>query len=469
MRINWFLARHGGPDGVSLMAWNWEKILETQGHEVFFITGDYEACYYGPMPQNVEVVPSIGLGYILNEQFLNSVLSPNPNIDALVQNTEKVANEIQARLADLNIFHNLLSLRLAHPAAALGILEVIMANTERVFVNFAPDSDFERVRGLNPAYHNEFYKAIKQGCNKDNGHGPYDFPNLLHIVLNSQQKASFRDIYGIPEERIFVIPDFLYLVEPSLPVSSLDPNFIETLNENTEDIVVDKDTVYLVHPVRVVSRKRTIEALFYAHQYRKTKGNENTAVIFTHPNKDSLDYYDECIKLAKVLDVPIIYLGNIMKTRGDRWTLEYIYRNLSILNCVGIISSDLGGWENAILEMAANGIPIAVNSELVSFYPLQEKGMIMHPLLLNATNNLMNGHSPESVAKYDAQNVPEFKYFVEWVTSMTQDTEKREITVQNNYSVCYNYYSTASSEIQQKVQSLIQAITQLQQMQLALN
>jgi len=39
--------------------------------------------------------------------------------------------------------------------------------------------------------------------------GPYNLPNLYHIVLNPTQRKSFLKKYKIPHNHIFEIPDFL--------------------------------------------------------------------------------------------------------------------------------------------------------------------------------------------------------------------------------------------------------------------
>ena len=132
-----------------------------------------------------------------------------------------------------------------HPSAAIAIKELVEENPHRNFVNFAPDSDWERptrVRLIKDAVKN----ILSPNYDCEDFGAPFKYDNLHHIVLNLDQKETFTDKYGVAKDKVFDLPDHNHFDSPELKLAdTADKGFIEYLRDNC---VYMKDGEILVVP-----------------------------------------------------------------------------------------------------------------------------------------------------------------------------------------------------------------------------
>jgi len=464
----------GGFDGVSLLAFEYLKLLNKLGLKVNIITGDKEEEYgYRDYHGNkVFLINRLSFKHP-NSQYLfnNCFVRSNENMDtwmvAFNKHKEEIKKSLEKKILKKEdapiIVHNMLSLRYLHPAAAIAVKELIEKYSNRYFVNFAPDSDWERVERLEHVK-DEVKETISCGSGLKNGTGPYNYKNLFHIVLNPVQRKVFHETYKVPKDHIFEIPDFLEFKSQKLNIlDSPKQGFLDHLSKNcmlfdngkikSRKKELGPDMVYFLCPVRPVKRKKIRTSIFLAHQF-SLKAKKNVSVILTHPNVDEKEfwnYFVDCIKFANALDVNLIFLGDslkLVKEKEGQWTLDDIYRNMAALNTIGMITSYKGGWENAINELLYAGIPVFMNPKLNSYKPITEK-MKLKVLAksLDPCDKIIQKHKVEELKDLDATDVPEINDFVSWVEDYYDSkSEKRTELINYNYDQAYKNISLESKK-----------------------
>lgn len=475
--LYWILARVGGFDGVSLQTFEYMNLLNSLNLHVDVITGCEEVEYGKP-------------DYGLNDKHLVEKLSfKHPDSDLLYYNSfaylnqnhtmqhgskwptvfenhktgvKKSLEKVLSGQKDAPVIvHNLLSLRHMHPAAAIAIKELVEENPYRKFVNFAPDSDWERPQRVrfikDPIKH-----ILSPNYNIEEFGAPYKYDNLYHIVLNFGQRKMFTDKFGIAQNQVFDLPDHLYFDSPKLKIADApDKGFIDYLGDNCIHMKdrkieytkgnIDADTVFFVCPVRPVERKKIRTAIFLVNQYQYSTG-KHASIIIPHPNGDELDYFEESVYFANRCGVEMVYLGDSLKLSNDGaqdvWILDDFYKNMAALNSIGMVTSNRGGWENAINELLKAGIPTLVNPQLNSYPQIVEQmGFNVLGLPLQTCFDIIANTSLDRIGYIYAKEVPEVQKFISWVNKYgTAHSTERNDYVKQEYEKAYNHLSSKARE-----------------------
>ena len=479
--VYWLISRVGGFDGVSLQTFEYIRLLNEIGIKVRIITGNEETQYghINYFENNISLLKSLGFNhldsrYLYKNSFTNNGGEPDEWKKVFEKHKEKIKKSLEKEILQKEnspvIAHNMISLRHMHSAAACAVKELIEKYPNRSFVNFAPDSDWERP-GRVEKIKEHVREAIASESKVKDGFGPYNYKNLYHIVLNHIQKAIFIDVYKIDEKQIFEIPDIIHFESKNLKIlKSPEQGFLEYLSENCvfaeEGCIkykkkdVDKDMVYFLCPVRPIKRKKIRIAIFLARQFAVSSG-KNVSIVITHPNVDEridevefTNYFFESVLFANKLGVNLIYLGGSLKLAKDKpdvWALKDVYNNMAALNSIGMVTSNQGGWENSINEILRAGIPLFMNRNLNS-YALITKKMGIKVLDISLAPcygiyDIIKNDDSKDLKKIDAHDVPEIKKFVSWAkNNYLFNSKKRNELVKYNYHQAYLHLSSKSKE-----------------------
>ena len=459
------IMRTGGLDGVALQAREYRHLLNKLDINVHVITGDCQTKFApaNPIGHQQTIVSRLDFNHrdsmlLFANQFNSGVetegaekISEEQWLELFDYHRKKIFKRVDRILSGIPhntpvLIYNLVSLRHAQPAAAVALYEIIKKYPERAFISHSADPDAERPEKIDRIKDFVLEKITAVPGRRYSG-GPYNLPNLYHIVLNPTQHKNFLKKYKIPEDHIFEIPDFLDFPSAE-PFIRLAPRkiFVKYLCDRKlkahkdsykyEHGHIDKNTLIFISPVRPVYRKRLKEAMVLVSEYAHNRGREAVFVV-THPNIDDKEYFAETIKFAHEIDLPYYHLGEDFSLE----TLDMVYENIAAFNSIGIIASSAGGWENALNEMARFCIPFCMDSKLNSFKPLtREIGIKTHGIDFS--------HFKPFVERVKAGNyIPgEFaseKFMLDafkWIDKMF-DRPKRKKVVEHNYRKAYDYLS----------------------------
>ncbi len=465
------LMRMGGLDGVALQKMEYSFLLNDLDMNVHAISGREETEFGGENPDGHEqtIIPELDFYHEDSLALFANQFEEGSEKDGV----EEISDEEWHRLFEQHkrvikkgiasvidaipqntpvIVYNLLALRHAQPAAAAAMKEIIEENPNRGFLSHAADPDAERPEKINRI---KKHCLPELSCNPKGepySGGPFSMNNLYHIVLNPVQHANFIAKYGVPEDHVFEICDFINFEskEPKIQ-DAPDPAFLEMLAKKTVHVSGDayeyrtvpvieaegeKAPVYFLSPVRPVYRKRVKEAMLVAKQYGISRGVP-VAFVVTHPNLDDRVYFQETVEFAKELDLPYYHFGEEFMLE----TLDFVYDNMAPMKTVGVVASSAGGWENALNEMAHSCVPFFMSNSLNSYKPLTEKiGMITHGTDFIPVTTMMDENSPEVLKSQDFSSEPELTALFEWVDAVLIPSRKRAV-VSHNYAKAYKHLS----------------------------
>ena len=461
------IMRNGGLDGVALQAREYRHLLNRLGIGVHVLTGRCETQFSTENPIGHKQTHISRLDFyhedsqlLFANQFEHG--SEKEGIDELSdeewhqvfsKHKESIKESIDQILIDTPsntpvMVYNLVSLRHAQPAAAVAIHELMLKYPDRAFLSHSADPDAERPEKINRIKKHILPVISANPSDQDYSGGPYDLPNLYHIVLNPTQRENFINKYKVSVDHVFEIPDFLDFQSPD-PVYLHYPKRVflqflcdcclESTNGSYKYVHrhVDKNTTFFISPVRPVYRKCLKESMLVAQQYGK-KYNRDVVFVVTHPDTDDKQYFQETIEFAEAIGLPYFHLGE----RFTLGSLDTVYENMAALHSIGVIASCAGGWENALNEMARACIPFYMNNKLNSYVPLTEEiGVETHGTDFAMFTHFIHELTPQHLRDADLTFYPEMKGATDWVHSILDHKEERIRVIEHNYRMVYDYLS----------------------------
>lgn len=465
------LMRMGGLDGVAMQKMEYRQLLNSIDISVHAVTGlvQKEFGISNPIGQKESIIPELNFYHVNSQllfanQFIEGCekegvpeISDDEWVELLQKHRVAIRDKIDAIIETIPnntpvIVYNFLSLRHAHPAAALAIRDLIEKHPNRGFLSHAADPDAERpekIRRIKP------HCLPHLSCNpagEPYSGGPYNLNNLYHIVLNPVQKSNFIDKYGIPTDHVFEIPDFINFTSDTPELKKKpDGIFLNFLSEqkvftngNSYNYAhdrgcvepLDMNSVFFLSPVRPVYRKQLKEAMITAKQYEISR-REKVAFVVTHPNIDDKNYFQETVEFAEKLSLDYYHLGE----RFTLQTLDYVYENMAPMRTVGLIASNAGGWENALNEMAYSCLPFFMNSQLNSYKPLTERiGMKTFGTDFLYQHSLLNERSIDELKTVNFSKESDLPELFRWIDNVL-DMKNRETLIKHNYACAYKWLS----------------------------
>jgi len=460
------IMRSGGLDGVALQEREYRYLLNSLDIEIHIVTGQSETEFgpLDPIGETQMVVPEINFFHPDTQLLFANQFVHGPEKKGVATLTRKewedlfknhsriikkrILKEIRKTGGNLPVFvFNLLSLRHAHPAAAVAIREIMAENPKRAFISHAADPDAERPEKISriKKFVLPYLSASSPG--KPYSGGAIHRKNLFHIVLNPEQKHNFIHKYHIPKEHIFEIPDFLDFNSEN-PVLRDAPigvflKYLESRRLKSKgsgyayfNSRLDKNCLFFLSPVRPVYRKRLKESMMIAKYYSLTR-KKDVAFVVTHPNLDDRVYFKEVVDFSEKIELPFFHLGEVFSLK----TLEDIYEYFANLNTVGVVASSSGGWENALNEMARYCIPFYMNCNLNSFLPLTKNiGIMTHGTDFGKLSDLVKNEDPKQRSMEILSSNKEINEACEWIDSITVPEERKKLTY-HNYKKAFSYLS----------------------------
>lgn len=460
------IMRHGGLDGVAMQKEEYLALLNAQDMNMHVIAGREETEYglISPDDHGTTVVPELDFYHpdsqlLFANQFTHG--SEKEGVDEIDDGSwimlfhshkNKIYNAVDAVISSIPnntpvFVYNLVSLRHAHPAAAVAIREIMEKYPHRGFLSHAADPDAERPEKI--VRIKDFALEVISANPPDQPYsgGPYMLNNLYHIVLNPTQRANFIYKYGLPEKHVYEIPDFLeFESSESIIQPAPAPAFLSWLSRcgvcpdgdtyAYTDVSLDAETLFFLSPVRPVYRKRLKEAMLMAHVYGQTR-QRPVAFVVTHPNTDDPLYFMESVKFAHTLGLTYIHLGE----KFSLARLDEVYSNMAAMPTVGVVASSAGGWENALNEMAHKCIPFFMSSGLNSFKPLTEEIKIRtFGMGFRFFQELIDYRPVHELAVCDLSGLPGLDVLFRWIDEVL-DEDLRKTLIKHNYTQAYKYLS----------------------------
>ena len=475
------LMRSGGLDGVAIQADEYYAMLtECIDVDVEMISGlDERAAYTDDTPPPPTVIERLNFHHPDSIRLFGNEFTMGPETEGVAKLSDKewcelfelhknsIRDDIDKIISNIPynspvIIFNLLSLRHAHPAAAVALHEIIEKYPNRAFLSHAADPDAERPEKISRIKTFILKYISANPMDKDYSGGPYRMDNLYHIVLNPKQRENFLYKYMVKSDHVFEMPDFLEFESdvPSIPEKS-DEGFMDYLASKCIFAEDDKyqystapipdDAVFFLSPVRPVYRKRIKEAMMVAYHYGNVR-NKSVVFVITHPDIDDRQYFMETVKFANAMGVQYVHLGESFTAKK----LNYIYHNFAALDTIGVVASSAGGWENALNELAASCIPFFMSISLNSFKTLTEKMNIdAYGMDFSGLSNLFKTGLADRLSGVDLSGIAYMQSLVEWIDAALTPGQREEIII-NNFNQAYKFLSqkAAANRLLESVQCI---------------
>lgn len=346
--------RFAGLDGVSLEAKKWVQLMTEKGCDAYYMAGELDTD-----PDISHLSPKSNFKHPEIEEIQQSLFVEKKRTPALSERIQHIKEEIKADLFtfqtrfdfDILVIQNALAIPVNIPLG-LAITEFII---ETGMPTIAHHHDFfwERER-FNSAAAGDYLRAAF----------PPVHPNIQHVVLNSLAGHQFGKFLGASWTLIPNVLDFKKL--PPGPDA-----YNRTLKT---DIGLDADTLMVVQPTRVISRK----GIETSAELVKRLGYEKAALVITHKSGDEgHDYRQRIEEFARFIGVDLrIISDHIGMERGRNQSGRKIYTLWDVYQHADLVTypSVYEGYGNAFVEAIYFRKPIVINRYPIFVADIEPKG-----------------------------------------------------------------------------------------------
>ncbi len=346
--------RFHGNDGVSLETQKWASVIRSKGCSVYFMAGDLdtdpEISHFAPLAsfQNPEIAA-------LNEQIFHSKKRTRPTSRRIQDIKEALKDELESFYEkfrfNVMVVQNALSIPLNIPLG-LAITEFI---NEHEISTIAHHHDFfwERQR------FNSF-AAIDYLRNSF----PPVHPCIQHVVINSIAGDELSRRAGVSWT---LIPNILDFKEKPPVIDSYSKDF-------REQIGIDEDSLVVLQPTRIVSRKGIEISIELVKRLEYPKA----VLLITHEAGDEgFEYRERIEEYADFMGIEMkIIADRIAGTRkvlenGTKfYTLEDVYLHTDVVTYPSLYE----GFGNTFIETIYFRKPIIVNRYPIFEADIEPKG-----------------------------------------------------------------------------------------------
>lgn len=344
-RIGFVSTRFHGTDGVTLEARKWAHILETMGHQCFWMAGLLDT-------------PS-ATSHLAPLAFFNhpQVATLQEKLFGVTTRSRAVTNEIQALKEILKdelyrfvekfkievlIPQNILAIPM-HVPFGLAMTEFI-AETGLPTIAHHHDFAWERERFVASAV-NDYLRAAFPGA----------LPGVQHVVINSMAQKELARRCSLASS---IIPNILDFETPA-------PGLDDYNRDVRREIGLADTDWFILQPTRVVARK----GIEHAIELVRRLNDPRAKLIISHPAGDEGSAYMQMLRDriddAKI-DVRFI-ADRVGETRGRTDDGKKIYTLFDIYPHADLVTypSHYEGFGNAFLEAIYFGKPVVVNTYAV--------------------------------------------------------------------------------------------------------
>ena len=346
--------RFAGLDGVSLETKKWEDVMAAKKCHVFYMAGELDTD-----PAVSHLVPLAHFQHpeimeIQDTLFVHKRRTPEHSrrIQHIKEDLKAEIQKFYARFNfDILVVQNALAIPVNIPLG-LAITEFIV---ETGIPTIAHHHDFfwERERFNSPVAYDYLRAAF-----------PPVHPSIQHVVINSLAGQAMGQFTGASWTLVPNILDF----------KMLPPEMDDYNRRFRKDIGLDEDSLIVLQPTRIVSRK----GIEMAAELVKRIGHDRASLVITHEAGDEgQEYLMRIEEFAGFIDVDLkLVADRIATSRGTSadgkriYTLWDAYLNADIV----VYPSLYEGYGNAFVETIYCKKPIVINRYAIFVADIESKG-----------------------------------------------------------------------------------------------
>lgn len=354
MNIGFVSTRFAGTDGVSLETIKWAKVLEEQGHQVFWFSGlsDHE-------PESSMCVPEAFFGHPENEWISERVWGQTQRDPLVTERINEMSNYLKSMLKR---FVDRFQVDCLVPENALTIPVHIPLG--KALTEFLAETSMRAV-----AHHHDFYwERLRFSVNGipdilDMAFPPR-LPNLKHTCINQQAQEQLSLRKGVSST---LVPNVFQFEEAP-------PEIDDWSADVKKEIGLKEDDLFILQPTRIVPRK----GIEHAIKLISMMENSKCKLIISHDAGDEgYEYVRMLQKLAtdEGVDMRII-ADRVSETRqynkdGQKmYTLWDVYHHADLVTYPSLYE----GFGNALLEAFYFKKPVIINRYSVYVQDIAPKG-----------------------------------------------------------------------------------------------
>jgi glycosyltransferase involved in cell wall biosynthesis len=412
LKIGFVSTRFAGADGVSLESEKWARMLEENGHEVFWFAGQLDRDAAVSM-----LVPEAFFEHPDNEKINATVwgrLDRPVEINALIKT---MAEDLKAKLYDfvkrfgvgILLPENALTIPM-HVPLGLAITDFI-AETGMPTIAHHHDFYWERTRFTMSGVRDYLEMAF-----------PPVLPQVQHAVINSVARDQLAWRKGVAS---IVVPNVLDFENPPHP-----PH--RELTAIRASIGIAPDDILILQPTRVVPRKGIEHAIAVVSRLR----NPKCKLVISHESGDEGDAYLHALcDMAEQSGVDLRLVKTVAShfSRGEPDpTPEGSVSLWELYPCADLVTypSLYEGFGNALLEAFYFKVPVLINRYSIWIQDIEPKGF---------RTITMDGYVT--------------KELVQQIDRILCDRELRTEVAERNYMLATRYYSYAV--LRRRLQTLV--------------
>lgn len=346
--------RFAGLDGVSLETQKWAEMLTSKGCPVYFMAGLLDTD-----PEISHLAPKAFFNHEEIVEIQQAIFVEKKRTPAISRRIQQIKEELKVEIAK---FHSNFGFEILVVENALAIpvnIPLGLAITEFIIETGIPtiahhhDFFWERERFYSPLATDYLRAAF-----------PPVHPKIQHVVINSIAGQKFGSFTGASWTLIPNVLDFKVL-----------PPQIDDYNRDLKkEIGLDEDSLLVLQPTRVISRK----GIETAAEIVKRLDRPKASLVISHKagdeGQDYLMRIEEFVKLIGV-DLKIISDRIGLKRGFDEngrkiYTLWDVYQHANLVT----YPSAYEGYGNAFVESIYFRKPIAVNRYSIFVSDIEPKG-----------------------------------------------------------------------------------------------
>jgi glycosyltransferase involved in cell wall biosynthesis len=410
--IGFISTRFSGLDGVSLETEKWAKILEEEGFECYYFSGELDR----PEEKSF-LVEEAHFKHPNIEEIFNECFGKDTRKNSVTRNIHETKKRLKSEILnfvnkfkiDLLIAENSLTIPLNIPLG-IAITEFI-SETKMPTIAHHHDFYWERKRLLVNAVGEYMHMAF-----------PPVLPSIRHVVINSNADRELSYRTGISST---IIPNVLDFETPLSPPD-------EYASDVREAFGIKKDELLILQPTRVVPRK----GIEHAIELTKRLGVKAKLVISHASGDEGFEYEQRLRDYSEMLGVDTLFISKrINERRKTTGKGEKVYTIWDIYPHADLVTypSTYEGFGNAFLEAIYCRKPIVVNKYVIYTLDIEPKGFDVITL---------DGYVDEEAVRRTKE--------------ILADSEKREKMVKHIYRLAKRYFSL--SVLRRKLRNLIREI-----------
>ena len=355
-KIGFVSTRFAGTDGVSLESEKWARMLQENGHEVFWFAGQLDRDDSISM-----LVPEAFFEHPDNQKINAAVwgrLQRPSEINALIK---KMAEHLKVKLydftrqfgVDILLPENALTIPM-HIPLGLAITDFI-AETGMPTIAHHHDFYWERTRFTHSAVRDYLEMAF-----------PPVLPQIQHAVINSAARDQLAWRKGVAA---IVVPNVIDFENPPHPPQ-------RELTAIRKSIGLEPDDVLILQPTRVVPRKGIEHAITAVSRLN----NPKCKLVISHESGDEGDAYLHALQdMAEQAGVDLRFVNTIVphfsKGTPDP-TPKGSVSLWELYPCADLVTypSLYEGFGNALLEAFYFKVPVLINRYSIWIQDIEPKG-----------------------------------------------------------------------------------------------